>query len=57
MAEDDTVSLLKSEHAGLERAITKELARPYPNEETLAELKRQKLRIKDQLLKLHAASR
>jgi len=55
MADDDTVSQLKSEHAGLERAITNELARPYPNEETLAELKRQKLRIKDQLLKLHAA--
>lgn len=53
--EDNLVSQLKSEHAGLERAIKSEMTRPYPNEEMLSELKRQKLRIKDELLKMHAA--
>ena len=55
MAEEEFVSQLKDEHAGLELAIKNELARPYPNETALQELKRKKLRIKDELLKLHAA--
>jgi hypothetical protein len=55
MAELEIVSKLKTEHADLEHAIKKELARPCPNEESLSALKRQKLRIKDELLKLHAA--
>ncbi len=55
MAELELVSQLKTEHADLEAAIKRELKRPHPNEVALAELKRQKLRIKDELLKLHAA--
>jgi len=31
------------------------MARPLPDEEALAALKRKKLQIKDELLKLHAA--
>lgn len=53
--DDDVVSQLRSEHAGLESAIEEELARPLPNAEILAELKRQKLRIKDELHRLDAA--
>ena len=55
MVELEIVSKLKNEHADLEQAIRKEMARPYPNEDSLTELKRQKLRIKDELLRLHAA--
>lgn len=55
MAEQEIVSQLKSEHANLELAIENELARPHPDEDTIGKLKRKKLRIKDELLKLHAA--
>ena len=55
MAELELVSQLKNEHADLEAAIERELKRPYPDESALSELKRQKLRIKDELLRLHAA--
>ncbi len=55
MAEEELVSQLKSEHAGLENAIKSEMARPHPDEAALRELKRKKLRIKDELLKFHAA--
>lgn len=55
MAEMQAVEELKSEHAGLELAIKSELARPYPDDDALRELKRRKLQIKDELLKLHAA--
>ncbi len=55
MAEVQTVSKLKDEHADLEYAIKKEMARPHPNEEKLAALKRQKLKIKDELFRLEAA--
>lgn len=55
MAEMQALEQLKSEHAGLELAIKNELARPYPDDDALRELKRRKLQIKDELLKLHAA--
>lgn len=55
MADAELVSQLKSEHADLESAIKRELARTWPRDDALAELKRKKLRIKDELLKLHAA--
>jgi hypothetical protein len=55
MAERNLVSRLKTKHANLELAIENEMARPLPDEEALAALKRKKLQIKDELLKLHAA--
>lgn len=55
MALEDLVEKLKADHAGLEEAIEEELSRPYPNDQVLADLKRQKLRIKDELLRLSAA--
>ncbi len=55
MAERNLVSQLRSEHANLELAIENEMARPLPDEDALAKLKRKKLQIKDELLKLHAA--
>jgi hypothetical protein len=55
MAEERLITQLKSKHAGLELAIENEMARPHPDEKALNKLKRQKLRIKDELLKCEAA--
>lgn len=55
MAKLELVSQLKTEHAELEAAIAREMKRPHPDETALARLKRKKLLIKDELLRLHAA--
>ncbi len=43
------VSSLQHKHAGLERKIEDELSRPLPDLAMLQELKKRKLRIKEQL--------
>ncbi|MEW4448761.1 DUF465 domain-containing protein [Qipengyuania sp. JC766] len=43
------VSALQSKHASLEAAIADELNRPAPDETTISTLKRQKLRIKEEI--------
>ncbi len=43
------VSSLQLKHAGLERKIEEELSRPLPDIAMLQELKKRKLRIKEQL--------
>lgn len=43
------VQALQHKHEGLERQIHAELNRPHPDETILTELKRQKLRIKDEI--------
>jgi hypothetical protein len=50
--QDAQIEKLKADHAGLEQEIDDELSRPYPDDQHIADLKRQKLRIKDELLKL-----
>jgi hypothetical protein len=52
MPQEDFIQNLKDEHAGLEQAIESEMARPMPDGNLLADLKRQKLRIKDELHRL-----
>jgi len=47
------VNALQSKHAGLERRIAEERSRPWPDDGLLAELKRRKLRIKEELTQLH----
>jgi hypothetical protein len=42
-------SALQAKHAGLERLIQQELSRPVPDAATLQDLKRRKLRVKDEL--------
>ena len=54
MALEEQVEKLKTDHAGLENQIEEELARPHPDDQILADLKRKKLRIKDELLRLDA---
>ena len=43
------LSALQSKHAGIERQLADEMARPSPNEIVVMELKRRKLRIKEEL--------
>lgn len=47
--EQSHVSALQLKHAKLERRIAEEMSHPMPDLETLQLLKKQKLRIKDEL--------
>lgn len=49
MTADQPFNSLRSKHESLEREIDKEVHRPLPDELHLAELKRKKLRVKDQM--------
>ena len=52
MAMDDRVESLKTKHADLESQIGQESIRPSPDQALISDLKKQKLRIKDELAKL-----
>ncbi len=52
MSLQDRIESLRARHRSLEEAIDQEISRPLPNVETLADLKRQKLRIKDEIVQL-----
>lgn len=43
----DRIETLKHRHAALEAAIQAENARPHPDDDAVAQLKRQKLKLKD----------
>ena len=43
------VSALQLKHAGLERQIQEEMNRPLPNDAVVQTLKKQKLRIKEEI--------
>ena len=52
MSLQERIEALKSRHAELERAIDEENRRPLPNRDAVSDLKRQKLRIKDEIFQL-----
>ncbi len=52
MALDARIRELGSRHQSLEQAIQDEMRRPYADELRLRELKRQKLRLKEQIQSL-----
>ena len=43
------ISALESKHAGLEHRLHEEMSRPAPDDTTIKQLKRQKLRIKEEI--------
>lgn len=45
----EPLTSLHDKHASLERAIEEEVLRPHPDDIRLSELKREKLRIKDEI--------
>ncbi|RDD61773.1 YdcH family protein [Ferruginivarius sediminum] len=49
MSLQDRISALRERHASLETQIFDESNRPHPDDWRIAELKRQKLRIKDEI--------
>jgi hypothetical protein len=49
MNADERVDSLRDKHAFLKRAIEEENERPHPDDIRLSELKREKLRIKDEI--------
>jgi hypothetical protein len=52
MSLQDRIEALKEKHAALERALDEENKRPLPNQDAVHDLKRQKLRIKDEICQL-----
>lgn len=52
MSQQDRIEALKEKHAMLERAIDEETRRPLPDQAAIYDLKRQKLRIKDEIVQL-----
>ena len=52
MSVHDRIEALREKHASLERALDEEVHRPLPNQDAVHDLKRQKLRIKDEIFQL-----
>jgi hypothetical protein len=52
MSSQDRIEELRAQHRSLENALGQEFSRPLPNLETITDLKRQKLRIKDEIFQL-----
>ena len=52
MSLQDRIEALKEKHAALERALDDENKRPLPDQDAVHDLKRQKLRIKDEICQL-----
>ncbi|HZK89921.1 MAG TPA: YdcH family protein [Stellaceae bacterium] len=55
MSQQDRIEALKEKHATLERAIDEETHRPLPDQAAIYDLKRQKLRVKDEIVQLEKA--
>ena len=55
MNSDDQVDSLIAQHKELQREIDEETQRPLPNSIALQALKRQKLRVKDEIMRMAIA--
>lgn len=55
MSVEEHIRALKAKHAELEGQIIHENSRPHPDQIAIAGLKKQKLKIKDELARLHPA--
>ena len=56
MVEDLHIKALEAKHAALEAAIEEEISRPLPDNMTLNKLKREKLKVKEEIVNLENAS-
>jgi hypothetical protein len=52
MSLQDRIESLRARHRNLEEEIDREFTRPLPDTDHVADLKRQKLRIKDEIAQL-----
>lgn len=55
MAFEDRIETLRVEHQALEAALKLEWQRPHPDDYTLARIKKEKLRLKDEMSRLGRA--
>ena len=55
MSVDERIAALKVKHSELENALETEVGRPQPDHGLISNLKKQKLRIKDELAQLASA--
>jgi hypothetical protein len=55
MTMDDRIESLRSKHASLDATLQSEVTRPLPDDSLIHDLKRQKLRIKDEIVRLSTA--
>lgn len=56
MSSQDRIEELRARHRNLEQALGQEVGRPAPNLDAVSDLKRQKLRIKDEIVQLEHSS-
>jgi len=52
MSLNDRIEALRARHQSLELALQEEIHRPLPNDEMIHDIKRQKLKIKDEIHQL-----
>jgi len=52
MAFEDRIETLRVKHQALEAALKIECQRPHPDDYTLAQIKKEKLRLKDEMSRL-----
>ncbi|WP_082085415.1 YdcH family protein [Magnetospira sp. QH-2] len=52
MSVEDRIAALKAKHHELETALEQENHRPHPDDEAIHDIKRQKLKIKDEIAQL-----
>ncbi len=52
MSDEEHLEALKAKHLKLENALESEISRPLPDDGLVSSLKKQKLRVKDQLAQL-----
>jgi hypothetical protein len=52
MSLQERIEALRQQHAALDRAIDEESRQRFPNQDAISDLKRQKLRIKDEIFQL-----
>ncbi|HYG90561.1 MAG TPA: DUF465 domain-containing protein [Azospirillum sp.] len=55
MAFEDRIETLRIKHQALEAALKMECQRPHPDDTILANIKKQKLRLKDEMTRLARA--
>jgi len=55
MSLHERIESLKAKHAALETAIDSEVRRPLPDTAQIADLKRKKLRVKDELSRIRSS--
>ncbi|MGB0681958.1 MAG: YdcH family protein [Magnetovibrionaceae bacterium] len=53
MSVDERIESLRAKHTALESALDRENQKPLPDDIVINDLKKQKLRIKDQLAEFH----